>query len=97
MLRVYHKYSKSKVNQDSYIGAIVGQIRNDDSTRSIHAGTRMDSDRRAPRPLLVHTVQHIAHHASLIRTKPEPSGMSEDERALERDERRLARSRRDDD
>lgn len=91
MFRVYHKYSKSKVNQDSYIGAIVGQIRDDDSTRSVHTGTRMDTDRRAPRPLAVHTRQHIAHYVTTIRTCPDHSGMTEYEREIERDERRLQR------
>lgn len=97
MLRAYRGYSKSKLEQDSYINAIVGQIRDDENTRSARAGTRKDWDRRAPRRVRVHTRQHAAHYASTIRAVPEPSGMTADERAFERDERRLARSRRDDD
>jgi hypothetical protein len=97
MLRAYRGYSQSKLNQDSYINAIVGQIRHDEMTRSTRAGTRKDWDRRPPRRVKVHTRQHAAHYASTIRAVPEPSGMTEDERALERDERRLARSRRDGD
>lgn len=73
MLRVYHGYTKSKLNQESYIGALVGQIRDDLITRSTrHLGhTRKDCDRRAPRPVRVHTGQHIRHFASTIRTTPD--------------------------